>query len=76
MNIQAEKLSVLQQILNTNDIGIINDIKSLLNSREDDWFDGLSKVQQNDVLEGLSQLDKSDVFSHQDAKKRFGQTES
>ena len=49
MNIEAEKLSVLQQIINTNDVDLIMDIKQLLNSKEVDWFDGLSKAQQNDV---------------------------
>jgi hypothetical protein len=72
MNIQAEKLNVLQQIINSDDVNLIKDIKSLISSREMDWFDGLSKSQQNDVAEGLSQLDKGDFFSHEEAKKRFG----
>ncbi|MCX2485751.1 hypothetical protein [Pedobacter sp. MR2016-24] len=72
MNIQAEKLNVLQQIINSNDVNLIKDIKSLINSRDMDWFDGLSKGQQNDVTEGLNQLDNGNFFSHEEAKKRFG----
>jgi len=72
MNIQAEKLNVLQQIINSDDVNLIRDIKSLINNREMDWFDGLSKSQQNDVTEGLSQLDSGNFFSHEEAKKRFG----
>jgi len=72
MNIQAEKLNVLQQIINSDDVNLIRDIKSLINNREMDWFDGLSKNQQNDVTEGLSQLDSGNFFSHEEAKKRFG----
>jgi len=72
MNIQAEKLNVLQQIINSDDVNLIKDIKSLINNREMDWFDGLSKSQQNDVTEGLSQLDSGNFFSHEEAKKRFG----
>jgi len=72
MNIQAEKLNVLQQIINSDDVNLIKDIKSLINNREMDWFDGLSKSQQNDVTEGLSQLDSGIFFSHEEAKKRFG----
>lgn len=71
MNIQAEKLNVLQQIINSDDIGLIKDIKSLISNRELDWFDNLSKHQQADVKEGLTQLDKGQSFSHEDAKKRF-----
>jgi len=72
MNIQAEKLNVLQQIINSDDVNLIKDIKSLINNRDMDWFDGLSKSQQNDVSEGLSQLDSGNSFSHEEAKKRFG----
>jgi hypothetical protein len=72
MNIQAEKLNVLQQIINTDDIGLIKDIKALINNRDLDWFDGLSKSQRADVEEGLAQLDNGQSFSHEDAKKRFG----
>jgi len=72
MNIQAEKLNVLQQIINSDDVNLIKDIKSLINNREVDWFDGLNKSQQNDVTEGLSQLDSGNFFSHEEAKKRFG----
>ncbi len=72
MNIQAEKLSVLQQIINTDDLSLIQEIKSLLINRDLDWFDGLNKTQQADVMEGIAQLDRGDVFSHEEAKKRFG----
>ncbi|WP_069659206.1 hypothetical protein [Arcticibacter eurypsychrophilus] len=72
MNIQGEKLNVLQHIINSDDVTLINDIKMLISSRDMDWFDDLSKAQQNDVTEGLAQLDKGAVFSHEDAKKRFG----
>ena len=72
MNIQAEKLNVLQQIINSDDVNFIKDIKSLISSRDIDWFDGLIKTQQNDVSEGIRQLDRGNVFSHEEAKNRFG----
>ena len=72
MNIQAEKLSVLQQIINSDDASLIKDIKSLISSRDMDWFDGLSKAQKSDVTEGIAQLDAGEVFSHEEARKRFG----
>ena len=72
MNIQAEKLNVLQQIINSDDVNLIKDIKSLIDNREMNWFDGISKSQQNDVTEGLSQLDSEKFISHEEAKKRFG----
>ncbi|WP_342332534.1 hypothetical protein [Pedobacter sp. FW305-3-2-15-E-R2A2] len=72
MNIQAEKLGILQQIINSDDANLIKDIKSLISSRDMDWFDGLSKTKKSDVTEGIAQLDAGEVFSHEEAGKRFG----
>lgn len=72
MDIQTEKLNGLFQIIDSDDVNLIKDNKSLINNREMDWFDGLTNSQQNDVTEGLSQLDSGNFFSHEDAKKRFG----
>lgn len=54
MNIQAEKLDLLQTIMNTNDEGLIMDVKAFLSNRKADWFDELNEYQQKDVLEGLA----------------------
>lgn len=72
MNIQAEKLGILQQIINSDDANLIKDIKSLISSRDMDWFDGLSKTKKSDVTEGIAQLDAGEFFSHEEAGKRFG----
>ncbi len=71
MDIQAEKLLILQQIINTTDVSLISDIKALLD-RDFDWFNELSGEQQSDVSEGIAQLDKKQTFTHEEAKKRFG----
>jgi predicted transcriptional regulator len=72
MNLQEEKLNVLQHIINSDDVDLIKDIKSLISNRDMDWFDTLSKAQQNNVAEGINQLDNGNFFSHEEAKKRFG----
>ena len=71
MDLQSEKLSVLQQIINSDDESLIRDIKSLITARDLDWFDGLNSNQQNDIMEGINQLDRGESFSHEEAKKRF-----
>ncbi|WP_165456330.1 hypothetical protein [Pedobacter kyonggii] len=45
MDLQSEKLIVLQQIINSNDESLIRDIKSLITTRDFDWFDGLNSNQ-------------------------------
>ena len=71
MNLEAEKLNVLQQIINTDDLGLIRDIKGLLNNRDLDWFDGLSKTQKKDVEVGLLELEKGNFLAHEEVKKKF-----
>ncbi len=72
MDLQAEKLNILQTIMNTNDEGLINDVKAVLFNREDDWFDGLSTEQQQDILEGLADADNGRTVPHSEVVKMFG----
>lgn len=72
MNLQAEKLNVLQHIINSEDVNLIRDIKALISHKDMDWFENLTKYQQNDVEEGIKQLDAGDHFSHDEAKRKFG----
>ena len=72
MSLQAEKLDILQTILNTDDAGLISDVKALLYDRKGDWFDELNKDQQKDVLEGIAQADRGETVSHAEVVKLFG----
>jgi len=72
MNLQAEKLDILQTIISTNDESLIMDVKAFLSGRKDDWFDELSEEQQKDVLAGLAEADNGDTVPHAEAVKLFG----
>ena len=72
MNIQAEKLNLLQTIMNTNDEGLIMDVKAFLSGRKADWFDELSDERQKDVMEGLAEADRGETVPHAEVVKLFG----
>lgn len=72
MSLQAEKLDILQTILNTDDAGLISDVKALLYDRKGDWFDELNEDQQKDVLDGIAQADRGETVSHAEVVKLFG----
>lgn len=72
MDLQAEKLSILQAIMNITDEGLIMDVKAFLSDRKTDWFDELSEEQQKDVLEGIAEADKGDTLLHSEVVKMFG----
>lgn len=71
MDLQAEKINILQTILQTKDESLIMDIKAFLSDRKTDWFDELSDGQQKDVLDGLAEADKGEIITHADAVTLF-----
>jgi len=72
MDLQAEKLNILQTIMSTTDEGLIMDVKAFLSDRKKDWFDELSEAQQQDVVEGLKQADNGETIPHDEVVKLFG----
>lgn len=72
MNIQIEKLNLLQAIINTEDEGLIMDVKAFLSNRNTDWFDELSIEQQKDILDGLAEADHGETVPHDEVIKLFG----
>lgn len=72
MDINAEKLTILQTIMNIDDEGLLMDLKAILSNRKADWFDELSTSEQRDVLEGLAEADRGETIPHGDVVKMFG----
>ena len=69
MDIQAEKLELMQAILNIEDIGLIKKVKKLIAKRAEshDWFDDLTEDQQQSIARGLEQADRGEFISHEEA---------
>ncbi len=72
MDLQAEKLSLVQAVLDIEDMSLIKEIKRLLKNRSHDWFDDLSEDQQRSVKISLEKLDKDVGIPHQEAVARLG----
>ncbi len=72
MDLEVEKLSIIQTIVNTNDESLIMDLKAFLSDRGADWFDKLNDKQQKDVLEGLAEADRGETVSNAEVVKLFG----
>ena len=72
MDIQAEKLKLMQAVLNIEDINLVKAVEEFLAGQELDWFDDLSHDQQQSVMRGLTQADKGETTSHKEAIARFG----
>lgn len=72
MDLQAEKLSLMQAILDIEDLSVIKEVKKLLKKREHDWFDNLTEEQQESVRRGLEEADRGEGIPHEEAIRRLG----
>jgi hypothetical protein len=72
MDIQAEKLELVQAILNIEDIGLIKKVKKLVIKHSGDWFDDLTEEQQQSIKRSLEQADRGEFISHEEAVARLG----
>ena len=72
MDLQAEKLKLVQAVLNIEDINLVKAVEEFLIGQEMDWFDELSDDQQASVMRGLEQADRGETISHQEAIARLG----
>jgi predicted transcriptional regulator len=72
MDLQAEKLKLVQAVLNIEDINLVKAVEEFLIGQEMDWFDELSDEQQQSVIRGLEQADKGETITHREAIARLG----
>jgi predicted transcriptional regulator len=72
MDLQAEKLKLVQAVLNIEDVNVVKAIEEFLIGQQMDWFDDLSPDQQASVTRGLEQADRGETITHQEAIARLG----
>lgn len=69
MNVAATKLELVKLLLNTNDEGIIEHIKSVFATQSETWWEQLPEEIQNSVLKGIQQSDNGQTIGHVEAMK-------
>lgn len=71
MDIQAEKIRLIQWIAGLNDINTLNEFISLKKQIEIDWWDQISDEERNEIKEGLSQADRGEVSAHEKVMAKY-----
>ena len=73
MNIQAEKLNLIEWISKLNDISVIEKLKKLKEdySNSNDWWDALKKEELESINRGLKDFEEGRVHSHETARKIY-----
>ncbi len=67
MNIQAEKIELMKLLLETENPGIIKSIKRIFaRAAKHDFWDDLSKEQQEDILLGIQEIENGEYVSYEE----------
>jgi len=73
MNIQTEKLGLIEWISRLNDVSMIEKLKSIKEdySKSKDWWDNLTIDEIESIERGLKDLENRKIHSHETAKKVY-----
>ena len=73
MNIQTEKLDLIEWISKLNDTTIIDKLRELKDdySKSKDWWDTLKKEEIDSINRGLKDFEEGRTHSHDTARKVY-----
>jgi predicted transcriptional regulator len=73
MNIQTEKLDLIEWITKLNDVSVIKKLHNLKHSysRSKDWWDSLEREEIESIERGLEDLKEGRTHSHETARKTY-----
>ena len=71
MDIQAEKLQLIEWLARLNDKATLKRIINLKKEKEKDWWEQLSTEEKSEIEEGLAQADRGEVIQHKEAMSRY-----
>lgn len=69
MDLQAEKLSLLEWLAGLNDPKTLKEFITLKKSKEVDWWAEISEDERDAINEGLTQLDRGEGIPHEQVMK-------
>ncbi|HNP17222.1 MAG TPA: hypothetical protein PKL31_02205 [Fulvivirga sp.] len=69
MDIQAEKLRLIEWFAGLNDVKTIKEFITLKKSKEADWWDEISENERLTIKQGLAELDRGESISHEEVMK-------
>ena len=71
MDIQAEKLQLIEWLIGLNDSNTIREIISLRKKEEKDWWSTISTEERSEIEQGLAEADRGEVVSHEEVMKKY-----
>ena len=71
MNIQAEKLELIERIIQLENQDILQQIKEMLTEPSSDWWEQINEQEKNAIEVGLKQAEQQEGIPHQEALQQI-----
>lgn len=71
MNIEATKLELMHLLLQTQKESLLAKLKKVFDEEQGDWWNEMSKEEQEEIHTGLDQADKGIYIANETVMKRF-----
>ena len=71
MDIQAEKLRLIEWLAKLNDTKTLNELITLKKKREVDWWDAISEEERAEIEDGLAQSDRDESVPHEQVMAKY-----
>ncbi len=71
MDIQTEKLQLIEWLARLNNTATLQRFITLKNEEDKDWWDILSKEERSEIEDGLAAADRGEVVSHEDVMAMY-----
>lgn len=71
MNIQAEKLKLIEWIAKVQDLNTIEKLLKVRNENPYDWWDELSEYEKKEIELGIADIEQGKTVDHQEVKKLY-----
>lgn len=71
MDIQAEKLQLIEWLAGLNDTRVLNEFITLKKTKEVDWWDEISAEERSEIEEGLAQADRGELVPHKEVVAKY-----
>ncbi|MGB3778364.1 MAG: hypothetical protein WA960_08385 [Tunicatimonas sp.] len=71
MNIEAQKVRLIERIVQVDDPSVIDQINAILEQDENDFYDELTDEQKASVQRGLAQVTSGETIPHAEVSKIY-----
>ena len=71
MDIQAEKLKLINWLTGVTEPSVIKRFIALKNNEAADWWDLISGEERAEIEEGLAEADRGEVLSHEEIMSKY-----